>query len=278
MSWVADNPNGSIDTNTAQPVPSEDTQYAQMLKGSSPVSDWNASDPPHSVEAFLMQVFLTLKLALDAKVLPAYITKWKDVLIGNGAVMIDIVPYLSRHLYEPQCSLFGERLRELVRVSALDSCKARTRLHSAQTDSLALEPGARAAHVLCTAIECLRDAVPSERTTPLLLTLHGNFVTFKDYASDVPAGSRTWARRRTLAREASGGCSWYENPSPSEATRRQNARVAPSCTKLVRNIVLRIRGQAIGIPQGGCHGVGLHSGFDQGGAQQGSALQCAQLR
>uniref|UniRef100_A0A674BFL6 Protein kinase domain-containing protein n=1 Tax=Salmo trutta TaxID=8032 RepID=A0A674BFL6_SALTR len=54
--------------------------------------NWTIADSPNSVYAFLLQVFLTLKAALDMHVLPTHMTEWRYILIGKGAVMIDIVP------------------------------------------------------------------------------------------------------------------------------------------------------------------------------------------
>uniref|UniRef100_A0A673Y3B3 Protein kinase domain-containing protein n=1 Tax=Salmo trutta TaxID=8032 RepID=A0A673Y3B3_SALTR len=68
---------------------------------------------PNSVYAFLLQVFLTLKATLDTRLLPTHMTEWRYILIGKGAVMIDIVPYLSRNFNKQLASMFSDQCKNL---------------------------------------------------------------------------------------------------------------------------------------------------------------------
>lgn len=215
-------------------------QYAQFFKGCKQVFDWNASDSPNSVHAFLLQVFLTLKAALDTKLLPTHMTEWRDVLVAKGAVMIDIVPYLSMNFNKPQSSMFGEQCKSLV--SLCTTMVAKHLPHSNLYKWLSmLSTGTPASHVLTKSIEWLRNFDLSERTTPYLLTLHGNFFTFRDYSSDVPNWLTYVGEEEEAHNRSSAKLLVYGDPEPFRGNQTAEGVGDSKLNTLVRNIVLRMR-------------------------------------
>lgn len=220
-------------------------QHAQLFEGCKQVFNWNTSDSPNLVHAFLLQVFLTLKAALDEKLLPMHMTECRDVLIGKRAVMIVIALYLSRNFNKPQSSMFGEQCKSLVSL-----CTTMVTKHlpdSSLCKQLSkLSIGTSASHVLTKLIEWLRSFNLNERMTSYLLTLHSNFFTFRDYSSDMPnwlthLGEESEARDRSSAKLLV-----YGDPKPFRGNQTAEGVGDTKLNTLVRNIVLKMRVKIFG--------------------------------
>lgn len=140
-------------------------QYTQLFEGCKQVFNWNTLDSPNSIYALLLQVFLTLKTALDMKLLHTNNTEWRNFLIKKGAVMIDIVPYLSRNFNKPQSSMFGEQCKCLVSI-----CTTMVAKHLPDSNLCKwlckLSTETPASHVLTKLIEWFRCFDLSKSTTP----------------------------------------------------------------------------------------------------------------
>ena len=221
-------------------------QYAQYYMQSKQLVYWNESDSPISVYVFLLQVFLTLKAALDVKLLPTHMTEWKDILIAKGAVMIDIVGYLSRSFNKPPSSLFGDQCHNLI-----DLCAALVEGHlpnsSLSTWLRDLTAGTSASVVLTGLIENLPEIDQSERITPSLLTPHGNYFTFKDYLSDIPNWLTSLGEEETHdERYARSKLLVYGTPTPIRGNQAAADMSGTKLRTLVKNIVLRMRAKIFG--------------------------------
>ncbi|KAJ7983599.1 hypothetical protein DPEC_G00375540 [Dallia pectoralis] len=191
-------------------------QYAQFFEGHQQVDNWTVADSPNSIYAFLLQVLLTLKAALDINLLPTHMTEWRNVLIGKGAVMIDIVPYLSRNFNKPQ-PMFGDHCKSLTSL-----CATMVSIHLPESNLAnwlcKLNIETPACHVLSKSIQWLTEVSEfefGERTTPQLLSLHGNFFTFKDYSCGMSnwlthAGEEEEAGNRSTSKQLV-----YGDPKPA---------------------------------------------------------------
>lgn len=220
-------------------------QYAQFFECKK-VLDWSPSDSPHSAHAFLLQVFLTLQVAAKANVLPVRMT-CRYLVTGNGAVMIDIVTYLSSNFTKPSDSLFGDHCKRLNQV-----CSELTARHLPESNLhkwfCALSSGARSTNVLDKAIEWLRKVHPhaSERTNPTLLSLVDNCFTFKAYLSEIP----NWVTRAGCdlreRNECNGKLLVYGNPKVFTGNQSAENVGSTKLEALVRNIVMRLKVKLFG--------------------------------
>ena len=215
-------------------------QYAQFFEGCKHVLALATSDASNSAHGLLLQVFLTLKAALEWKLLPTHMTKCTDILISRGAVMIDIVSYLSRNFNKPQSSMFGEHCEGLLRLCVVMVTKHLP--HSKLCKQLrAMNPETPASCILATAIERLRGFGPSERTTPSISTLDGNFFTFKDYASDIPNWLTAVGEEEDAHDRSSSKVLVYGRPKPCKRDLTVEGLRAVKLKTLVRDIVLRMK-------------------------------------
>lgn len=179
------------------------------------------------------------------KILPMHMTEWRDVLVGNGALMIDIVPYLSSNFNKPQSTLFGEQCESLVSLCT-DMVTRHLPDSNLYTWKCKLSTGMPASHVLTKSIEWLRRFDLSERMTLHLLTLNGNFFTFRDYKSDIHnwqthLGDDEEARNRSGAKLlVYGDQKHFRGDQTAEGVGGTTLNI------LVRNIVLRMRVKIFG--------------------------------
>lgn len=222
-------------------------QYAQFFEGCKQALNWDVTDSPNSVHAFLLQLFLTLKLVVDMKLLPTHMTEWRDVLIGNGAVMIDIVPYLSRNFNKPRSSLFGEDCNNLVDlcVTMVEKHLPNSDIHKWLLDEKDLNISKSTSCMLTELIKMLRCFDRSDRTTPHLLTLHnGNYFTIRDYSSDIP----NWLTCMGEEEEIPSGAKLlvYGDLKPFRGNQAADSLGDTKLNTLVKNIVLRLRVKILG--------------------------------
>ncbi|XP_035854735.1 uncharacterized protein LOC118494538 [Sander lucioperca] len=221
-------------------------QYAQFFEGCKQVSSLDTSDASTSAHGLLLQVFLMLKAALEWKLLPTHMTQCNDILISRGAVMIDIVSYLSRNFNKPRSSMFGEHCEGLLRLCVIMVTKHLP--HSELCKQLReMNPETPASCILATAIEHLTRFGSSERTTPSISTLDGNFFTFKDYTSDIPnwltaVGEEEDAHDRSCTKVLV-----YGRPKPCKRDLIAEGLCAAKLKTLVRDIVLRMKVKIFGL-------------------------------
>ena len=220
-------------------------QYAQLFEGCKSVRDWTKVDSPNSVYPFILQVLLTLKVALDMQLLPTHMTEWKDVIISKGAVMIDIVPYLSRNFNKSKPSLFGKDCRSLVRL-----CTSMVTKHLPSSNLCkwlcGLNDSESALHVLTKSIEWLSNIAFGERVMPCISTLDGNVFTLRDYSSDVSnwltcTGEEESPHGRSVAKVLV-----YGVPKTVRCDQTTKCVGDIKLCKMVRNIVLRMRVKVFG--------------------------------
>lgn len=215
-------------------------QYAQFFEGCKQVVNWTTEDSPNSVYAFLLQVFLTFKAALDMKLLPTHMTEWRDVLIAKGAVMIDIVHYLSMNFNKPQSSMFGDQCESL-----LSLCTTMVAKHLPDSNLCTwlcgLRTGTPDSHVLTESIAWLRSVDPSERKTPYLVTLNGNHFTFRDYMSNIPSWLTHAGEEEEACNRSSAKLLVYGDPKPARGDQMAEGVGDTKLATLVKNIVLRMK-------------------------------------
>ena len=221
-------------------------QYAQFFEQYKQVSCWNTSDQPYSIYAFLLQVFLTLKAALEVELLPTHMSEWKYVLISrNGSVMIDIVNYLSMNFNKPKSSMFSDKCDHMITL-----CTSMMEIHLPNSELCAwlqkCSHDISTSCLLTTTIQWLRTLDQSERTIPSLLSLQGNYFTFKDYSADMPnwlthLGEQEDARERSNAKQLV-----YGDPKPFRGNQTAEAMCDTNLTTLTKNIVLRMRAKVFG--------------------------------
>ena len=220
-------------------------QYAQLFDGCKQVSDWNVSDQPYCARTLLLQVFLTLKTALDAQLLPTHMDEWKYILVSKGAVMIDIVHYLSRNFHEPRSSMFGRSCKSLIGL-----CAALVAKHMPDSflSAWLCTPSTKtsAVDVLSQSLERLRGFGVTPRQPPCLLTMEGNHFTFREYTAHRP----NWL---THMGDEEGDCDrshasllLYGEPRPFRGNQREENPGDTRLSTLIRNIVLRMKHKLCG--------------------------------
>lgn len=220
-------------------------QYAQLFDDCKQVFNWTVADSPNSVYAFLLQVFLTLKVALDTRLLPTHMTEWRYILIGKGAVMIDIVPYLSRNFNKPSASMFSDQCKNLTSLCATMVAK-----HLPDSNLCKwlcnLSTGTSTSQVLTDSIEWLRQFNNGERTSPHLLTLLGRYFTFRDYTSEIPDWLTYLGEKEDARNRSCGKLLVYGEPQPYRGNQTAEGPGDTKLSTLVRNIVLRMRVKIFG--------------------------------
>lgn len=216
-------------------------QYGQLLEECKQVTIWNESDSPNSVHSFLLQVFLTLKTALDAMLLPMHLCEWTDILISKGAVMIDTFSYLSKNYMKPQSSLFGDTCESLISL-----CTTLVAKHLPRSDLCEwlskLMPYTTADYVLTGCIQWLRNFDRSERRVPCPASLDNNIVTFKDYSTNISNWLTNVGEERGEEAHKSSCANMlvYGHPKPfrgDQTTEMLDTKI----DTLVRNITQRMR-------------------------------------
>lgn len=160
-------------------------QYGQFFK-SNKVMNWE----PVAREKFyscLVQVLLALRYASENRVLPTY-AEHNHLLTSQGAVMIDIVGYLSAQFSQGQGELFSSNSPAVAAV-----CLELLRRHVPDSPMIAsLESramfsfGYREIDSLIVEARQLDPSVSVQRVTPVLLTLSLAHFTLKEYLADVP--------------------------------------------------------------------------------------------
>ena len=220
-------------------------QYAQLFDDCKQVFNWTVADSPNSVYAFLLQVFLTLKEALDMQLLPTHMTEWRYILIGKGAVMIDIVPYLSRNFNKPLASMFSDQCKNLTGL-----CTTMVSKHLPDSNLCKwlcnLSTGTSTSQVLTDSIGWLRQFNNDERTSPHLLTLIGRYFTFRDYTSEIPDWLTYLGEEEDARNKSSGKLLVYGEPQPYRGNQTAEGLGDTKLSTLVRNIVLRMRVKIFG--------------------------------
>lgn len=213
---------------------------------------WKPS-PNCSVVGVLLQVFLTLKLALDKKLLPTHMTESGNLVIGKGAAMIDIVPYLCKNFDKSRSSMFGEQCKNLVRF-----CTAVVTKHLRMWLSR-LNTTTAASDVLTQSINWLRQKLSHsvERKTPHLLTLPDSVVTFTEYSSDLPnwltckgEEEEKYNEEEEEEEEEATKCSAkmlvYGDPKPFRCNLPAGGLDRTLLHRLVKNIVMRMKVRVFG--------------------------------
>ncbi|KAE8277028.1 hypothetical protein D5F01_LYC25218 [Larimichthys crocea] len=116
--------------------------------------------------------------------LPTHMCEWTDILISKGAVMIDIVSYLSKNYMKPQSSLFSDKCESLISL-----CTTIVAKHLPESELcqwlIKLNQSTVAYQVLTGSIQWLRNFDCSERRIPCLMSLDDNVVTFRDYSANL---------------------------------------------------------------------------------------------
>lgn len=214
-------------------------QYARSSEECKQVAKWTESDSPHSVYAFLLQVFLTLETALNAKVLPTHMSEWTDMLISKGAVTIDVVSYLSKNYTKPRCSMFGEKCESLPGL-----CAALVTKHLPDSELRRLLSGLKsetsARRVLTDSIEWLRLFARGERAVAHLAPLNNSVVTFKDYASNVSNWLTNTGEESPRTR-SDAHMLVYGYPKPFRGNQMAESTGDTNLNTLVRNLILRMK-------------------------------------
>ncbi|XP_055362695.1 uncharacterized protein LOC129603759 [Betta splendens] len=220
-------------------------QYAQLFHGCKQVCSWDTTDAPYTAHAFLLQVFLTLRAALEVQLLPMLTINLSDLLIGNGAVMIDVVSYLKNNFNEPPSSMFGNRCESLVGIctSLLTKHLPDSSLHK---ELWGLSLWTPASHVLTKSIDWLRNFEQSERTRPSILTLDGNCFTFRDYLFGIPKWLTRLGEEEQTCDRSSTGLLVYGHPKPFRGDQTAEGVDNAILKKLIRNIVLRMKVKVFG--------------------------------
>lgn len=219
-------------------------QYAQLFEGCKQVSNWTVSESPNSVHSFLLQIFLTLKTALDMKLLPTYMTEWRDVLIAKGAVMIDIVSYVSRNFNKSPSSMFSDQCESLV---SLCTTMVAKHLPNSELCTRLCELGTGATwHALTMSIEWLRSFDTRERMVLHLLTLDGNVFTFRDYSSDMSNWLTCVGEQEEAHARSSAKLLVYGHPKSLTGDQTAESVGDTKLNTLVRNIALRLKVKIFG--------------------------------
>lgn len=220
-------------------------QFAQLFDHAKPVNEWTRSDgsPTCSVYAFLAQVFLTLKAALEAEVLPTHMAEWRYVIVGKGgAVMFDVSTYLGHNYSRPRHTLFGGSCDKLVDLCTglvcqyiPDSTLCRW-LRTLSCSTAALN------WVIDESINWLNEACPGvSRSAPCTPTPADSVVTFKDYLSWSPH----WLADDTLGCGKSGARTLvYGNPSPVSGD--QTSASATDVNAVTKSLIARLKTRTFG--------------------------------
>lgn len=227
-------------------------QYGQFFR-SSKAMNWT----PHEGESFyscLTQVLLTLQHASTQGVLPAYITA-HHLFTGRGAVMIDIVGYLSACFNQDRGELFSDHsstiagaCAELLRQHAPDSPLI------AELDNRALRRfGAAEIEQLLGDVRRLDATGPATRIAPSLLILSRVHFTIKEYLADIPNWIESKAGESDV-NKCTAKLLVYGTPTRISASRFDKKECLPcpagsdnNCSygdlvkELVRNIILRLK-------------------------------------
>ncbi|KAK2811412.1 hypothetical protein Q5P01_000207 [Channa striata] len=231
-------------------------QYALLLKDCTPASEWTPSQPPHSKERFVAQVLLLLREALLSKCLPVHALDPRNLLICQGAVVIDAVGYLSRHFRKggPLVGECGEAALELC-VDIADRRLPGTTLGAWLKAARGQASTGELADALNVAIESL-GAYGDERIgVPDRLTLdQGLYFTFKEYTAEIPtwlaeagegSGSGNWTTRALdvgarLLVYGTPPCARGDQADPESLSR------CGAFNAVIRNLVLRLKAKVLG--------------------------------
>lgn len=234
-------------------------QYGQFFR-STKMINWVLRQG-ESFYPCLMQVLLTLKAAAENNVLPTNMAT-EHLLLGRGAVMIDIVGYLSAHFPQPDHQqLLGAHSPGITSV-----CLELLSKH---------EPGSPAVPFLekwqssfsnsqdierlVTELSQRNVASAITRVQPVVSSLAHTHFTFREYLSDVPnwVGSRVGEAnldkctakvlvcgnptRLPFTRFSKTACRPDSAPGAADATLDHSGLVKD----LVRNIILRVKAKAL---------------------------------
>lgn len=234
-------------------------QYGQFFR-STKMINW-VLQQGESFYPCLMQVLLTLKAAAENNVLPTNMAT-EHLLLGRGAVMIDIVGYLSAHFPQPDHQqLLGAHSPRITSVCLellskhepgspavpfLEKCQ------SSFSNSQDIER-------LVTELSQRNVASAITRVQPVVSSLAHTHFTFREYLSDVPnwVGSRVGEAnlnkctakvlvcgnptRLPFTRFSKTACRPDSAPGAADATLHHSGLVKD----LVRNIVLRVKAKAL---------------------------------
>ncbi|KAL3991790.1 carboxyl-terminal PDZ ligand of neuronal nitric oxide synthase protein [Sarotherodon galilaeus] len=234
-------------------------QYGQFFR-STKMINW-VLQRGESFYPCLMQVLLTLKAAAENNVLPTNMAT-EHLLLGRGAVMIDIVGYLSAHFPQPDHQqLLGTQSPRVASV-----CLELLSKHQPGSPLVPFLERCQSSFSHCHDIERLvaelsRLDVTSAiaRVQPVVSSLAHTHFTFREYLADVPnwVGSRVGEAnldkctakvlvcgnptRLPFTRFSKTECRPDSSPGAADVTPDHGGLVKD----LVRNIVLRLKAKAL---------------------------------
>lgn len=209
------------------------------------ILDWVQCDSMNGY-SFLLQVFYTLASAAHLHVLPTRLTH-RCLVISGGAVMIDIVTYLSSNITVPEESLFGEHCHGLPSV-----CCELVAKHLPGSNLhrwfYRLNTNKRSTVVLTKAIEWLLKFEPlkTERTIPRSISMDDTCVTFKDYFSDISSWVQPGCVQRARDQECNAKILLHGNPKVFRGNQLSENMGSIKLETVTRNIIMRLKSRIFG--------------------------------